>query len=325
MLSLLFLPFASLIDRLLGDPKTIYHPVSCIGFLAKKVETFLYEKEIPLCLKQKGLLACFLVLLPCALLALSLVEFAHLIGGSFLAFALSALIVAFCMAPKSLSEHAFEVYAPLVQKNYEQARLALALIVGREVDKLDEEGIARAAIESVAENLVDGVLATFFWAGLGLLFFGFSGAAFFAVFHRAANVLDAMWGKKDERYFDFGMPCARLDDALNFVPARLSLPCIALASLASPYFLPKESLRIGFTYRSAHRSPNSAWPEAAFAGALNIQLGGPAFYQGKIVEHPLIGEGKQKILPQHIALSVQLMWRSCFVWLSFSTLFTLIF
>ena len=145
------------------------------------------------------------------------------------------------------------------------------MMVGRNPDRLDAHGVARACVESVGENLTDGVLSTLFWAGIGLFFFGYPGAACLAVLHRSANVLDALWGKKNEKYIRFGTFAARLDDALNFVPARLSLPCIAFASRIIPNMRHNDILPVGWKYRAAHESPNSAWSEAAFAAALGLK------------------------------------------------------
>ena len=137
------------------------------------------------------------------------------------------------------------------------------MMVGRNPDRLDAHGVARACVESVGENLTDGVLSTLFWAGIGLFFFGYPGAACLAVLHRSANMLDALWGKKNKKYIRFGTFAARLDDALNFVPARLSLPFIAFASRIIPNLRHSDILPVGWKYRAAHESPNSAWSEAA--------------------------------------------------------------
>lgn len=142
--------------------------------------------------------------------------------------------------------------------------------------------MARACVESVGENLTDGILSTLFWAGIGLFFFGYPGAACLAVLHRSANVLDALWGKKNEKYIRFGTFAARLDDALNFVPARLSLPFIAFASRIIPNLRHSDILPVGWKYRAAHESPNSAWSEAAFAAALGLQARRPRRVRGSV-------------------------------------------
>ena len=169
----------------------------------------------------------------------------------------------------------------------------------------------------MGENLTDGVLSTLFWAGIGLFFFGYPGAACLAVLHRSANVLDALWGKKNKKYIRFGTFAARLDDALNFVPARLSLPFIAFASRIIPNLRHSDILPVGWKYRAAHESPNSAWSEAAFAGALGLKLGGPAVYGDLRVDHPWLGDGTPDAKPAHIVLAVRLMWHSVIVFTLF--------
>ena len=191
------------------------------------------------------------------------------------------------------------------------------MMVGRTPDRLDAHGVARACVESVGENLTDGVLSTLFWAGIGLFFFGYPGAACLAVLHRSANVLDALWGKKNEKYIRFGTFAARLDDALNFVPARLSLPCIAFASRIIPNLRHNDILPVGWKYRAAHESPNSARSEAAFAAALGLKLGGPAVYGDLCVDHPWLGDGTPDAKPAHIVLAVRLMWHSVIVFTLF--------
>ena len=161
---------------------------------------------------------------------------------------------------------------PLEQGDLEAARRAVAMLVGRDPQQLDACGVARACVESVGENLTDGILATLFWATAGLLLAGLPGAAALAACHRAANVLDALWGRLDETYRCFGTAAARLDDVLNWCPARLSLPCIVLAAALLPGLDAHACRRVGWRDRHAHESPNSAWSEAAFAGALGLRL-----------------------------------------------------
>ena len=173
---------------------------------------------------------------------------------------------------------------------------------------MDGHGIARAAIESVAENLTDGVFSTLFWASAGCLAGGASGAASAALAHRVFNILDAMWGKKNDRYRHFGTFAARTDDALNFIPARLILPCISFSSLMVKGTSARRALTMGWAFRNAHASPNSAWSEAAFAGALGLRLGGPVSYKGIPANYPWIGTGRTKASASDLALAIRLMW-----------------
>ncbi len=309
--TLALLPAALLLDRLFGEPPARIHPVCFMGALAGRLETLLHRGSNHLF--RAGLLACLLTVLPCSLLAGGLVFLAETLGGPRAGWLVAALCVSLCLAPRSLCEHARNVAVPLARQDLEGARRAVSMLVGRNTATLDAFGVARACVESVAENLVDGVLATLFWAGIGLLVGGFPGAAALAVLHRSANVLDALWGKKNERYIRFGTAAARLDDLLNFLPARLALPCIALGSRLVPGLAHGEILRVGWTYRAAHESPNSAWSEAAFAGALGLKLGGPAVYGTLPVNHPWLGEGTDKAGPGHIILATRLVWHTTVV------------
>ncbi len=167
-------------------------------------------------------------------------------------------------------------------------------------------------MESIAENCTDSTLATLFWGWAGWLLAGFPGAAALATAQRAANTLDAMWGHKSAHWLYFGRTAARLDDCFNYIPARLSLLCISLAALIVPGTSAKQAFQAGLAYHAAHESPNSAWSEAAFAGALSLRLGGPASYPGIDVDHPWLGSGTPSATERHIYLAIQLMWTT--VW-----------
>lgn len=314
---MMLLPATLLLDRLFGDPPNRVHPICLVGTLANRLESRLRYGPNDTRMFWAGALACMLVTVSGSAVAGVLVWTALSCGGQPAAWIVSMLLVYFCLAPRSLAEHAMRVAEPLGRNDLEGARHAVSMIVGRNTSELDAHGVARACVESVAENLTDGVLSTLFWAGMGLILCGLPGAASLAVLHRSMNILDALWGKKNEKYIRFGTVSARLDDALNFLPARLSLPCIALASRLDSRFHSKDSLRTGWKYRSAHESPNSAWSEAAFAGALDLRLGGQARYGTQIVDHPWIGEGTPDAGPEHISLAVRLVWLSVAVFTVF--------
>lgn len=307
--ALLLLPAALLLDRLFGEPPARVHPVCGMGALAAVMERrFRHGPNGPR-LRLAGLAACLAVVLPVTLLAGLAVRLAGAAG----AWPVCALLVSLCLAPRCLDEHARRVARPLEQGDLETARRAVSMLVGRDPDQLDAHGVARACVESVGENLTDGILATLFWAGAGLLWAGPPGAAALAACHRAANVLDALWGRLDETYRCFGTAAARLDDALNFFPARLALPCIALAAALLPGLDARACLAIGWRDRHAHESPNSAWSEAAFAGALGLRLGGPARYGPLLRDHPWLGDGSPLATARHIRQAVRLMWASVLV------------
>ena len=314
---LALLPAGLLVDRLFGELPSRVHPVCLMGALAARVERLLRRGPNNALMTLSGALACLLVVLPCAAIAGGLAWLAQLYGGPRAAWFVGVAAVAICAAPRSLDEHALRVAVPLAKGQLEDAQAAVAMMVGRNPERLDAHGVARACVESVGENLVDGVLSTVFWAGVGLLCFGIPGAAACAVLHRAANVLDALWGKRNETYCRFGTFSARLDDVLNFLPARLSLPCIAFASRIIPGLRCGDILPVGWAFRNAHESPNSAWSEAAFAGALGLRLGGPAVYGERLVNHPWLGTGTDKADAGHILLAVRLMWHSVIVFTLF--------
>lgn len=308
MLTPLLLPAAVALDALLGEPPAKLHPVCLMGWLAKRTER-LTRRLLNNHLFTAGMFAALLTTLPFALVAFVLVRLAP--PG--LDWLLSVFCVYVCLAPKSLGEHALRVAVPLEQGDLESARHAVSMLVGRNTEQLDAHGIARACVESVGENLTDGVLSTLFWAGIGGLAADLPGAAAAAVFHRASNVLDALWGKRNATYKHFGTWAARIDDVLNFFPARLSLPIIALASSLDPLSSGRcqtalHTLRTGWKDRYAHASPNSAWSEAAFAGALDLRLGGPVFYGELYAPYPYMGDGRPQATPLDIRKAIRLMW-----------------
>ena len=316
---LALLPAALVLDRLFGELPSRMHPVCLMGALDARLETLFRRGPDNTLMFLSGSIACLLVVLPCAAVTGGLVWTAQFSGGPRAGWFAAAALIYVCLAPRSLGDHALRVAVPLAKNDLDGARNAVSMMVGRNAAALDAHGVARACVESVAENLTDGVLSTLFWAGVGLLLFGYPGAACLAVLHRSANILDALWGKKNETYIRFGMFAARLDDALNFVPARLSLPCIAFASRIIPNLRHGDILPVGWKYRAAHESPNSAWSEAAFAGALGLRLGGPAVYGSLPVDHPWLGDGTPDATPGHIALAVRLMWHTVIVFTLFET------
>lgn len=329
----LLAPAALALDAVLGEPPARFHPVCAMGALARRVELFWRGHvgpgvtppqargwRLPGGLCTAGALAACTVSLPFAAAGALLALLAGALAGEGAAWLCAALAAYLCLAPCSLGEHALRVAEPLRRSagcpvgegeaGLEEARRSVSMLVGRDTAALDAPGVARACIESVGENLTDGVLSTLFWAAAGGLAAGAAGAAGAVLLHRACNVLDALWGKRDEAYARFGTCAARADDALNWFPARLSLPLIALAALLFPACSGREALRMGWRYRRAHASPNSAWSEAAFAGALGLRLGGPVAYRGRAVDYPWLGEGRAEAGAGDIARAVRLMWAS---------------
>lgn len=300
------LPAALLLDILAGDPPNRFHPVCLTGWCARRMEdlarrlwggTFTAGMMAALGTCAAAWFACVVFFLPFSASS-----------SPWISWIPAVLVIYICMAPRGLAEHALRVANALREENDGKARHAVSMIVGRDTERLDRHGIARAAIESVAENLTDGVFSTLFWAAAGCLMGGAFGAASAALVHRVFNTLDAMWGKKNAQYRRFGTFAARTDDALNFIPARLILPCISLASLFMKGASARKALATGWAFRRAHASPNSAWSEAAFAGALGLRIGGPVSYKGILADYPWIGSGRSEATVSDLALALRLMW-----------------
>jgi adenosylcobinamide-phosphate synthase len=254
----------------------------------------------------------------------------------FLLFSLSPwLLAAGCiyllyttLALRSLSSHAMAVYSSLLRGeadgNLEPARQSVGLIVGRRTDNLDREGIIRACVESVAENMSDGVIAPLFYAVffafcclvIGLSPYSLAIATLAALLYKTVNTMDSMFGYKNEKYLHFGRTAALLDDAVNFVPARLTaLLLVTGAMLTRKNGL--NSLKILIRDRRQHASPNAGYPESAMAGALGLQLGGENSYFGKVVAKPTIGDGRYSLKSEHIKAAVRLMITSSLLFLVF--------
>lgn len=202
------------------------------------------------------------------------------------AWALEALIVAVLLAQRSLFEHVAAVGTALQREGLAGGRIAVAKIVGRDPESLDEHGVTRAAIESLFENFSDGVVAPAFW----YLLLGLPGL--FA--YKTASTLDSMIGHRSPKYLYFGWAAARFDDALNWIPARLTAALICLAALVLPGARAGQAARVALGDARKHRSPNAGWPEAAAAGALGLALGGPRRYLGTAMDEPWLGAGRAR-------------------------------
>ena len=281
-----------LLDLLLGDPHWAPHPIRGIGHLISSLEKLLRRIFPP---SPRGLLigGFFLVVLTAGIstgLTVLLLWGCHLISP-WLRFAVETLLCYQLLATKALRDESMAVYKKLEERDIPGARHAVSMIVGRDTENLDEGGVTRAAVETVAENAGDGVIAP-------LIFLAIGGAPL-GMFYKACNTMDSMVGYKNDRYLYFGRCAARWDDVLNFIPARLAgvLLCLAapLAGLDG-----KNACRIFRRDRKNHKSPNSAHTEAAAAGALHVQLAGPNYYFGRLVEKPTIGDDDRPIEPADI-------------------------
>lgn len=292
---------AFLLDRCLGEPR-YYHPLVGFGSGVARAEQLC--RWLPVAASRQGLIAAMLVLTPLLLAGLCIEQL-----KGFFYFCLSAPIVYFCIALRSLDEHARAVAGRLFEGDIGAARTALARIVSRDCQTLNECDIARASCESVLENGSDGVFAALFW----FLVAGVPGV----LVYRGANTLDAMWGYRNERYRDFGRFAARLDDLLNWLPARLAALSYALLGDF------QAGLHCWRHQAHRHDSPNGGPVMAAGAGALGLQLGGAASYHGEIKQRPLLGCGREPLVAD-ILRALSLVHRTALLWLLVIALGTIV-
>ena len=287
------------LDLLLGDPGWMPHPIRGIGALIGGLERCLRRRfpRSPVGERVAGVLLVVLTETITVGGALLLLWGCGTIHWA-LAFGAESVLCWLCLAARSLRGESMRVYWALKKGTLEEARWAVARIVGRDADRLDEAGVTRAAVETVAENASDGVIAP-------LLFLVLGGAPL-GLFYKACNTMDSMVGSQNERYRQFGWAAARWDDVLNFLPARLSglLMCLAAPVVGGRW---SRTFHIFFRDRRKHKSPNSAHTEAACAGALGIQLAGSGYYFGKLVEKPTIGDPDRPVEPEDIPRANRLM------------------
>lgn len=295
MFSTVALIIGFILDLIIGDPQGWPHIVRFFGLLIDQLESCLY----PLSNKRLGgtLLvgSMFFLSLLLPILVLSL---AWRISP-WLFLLVESLFCWQLLAVKSLQVESRPVYDALVAGELVAARKALSRIVGRDTQNLDETGVSRGAVETVAENLADGVAAP--------LFFMLLGGSVLGCMYKAVNTMDSMIGYKNDRYLDFGRSAARLDDVLNFIPARLCALTMIVASALCKMDAPR-ALRIWQRDRFQHASPNSAQTEAVMAGALGIQLAGDAWYFGKRVIKPTIGDPIRPVEAKDILRSHRLLY-----------------
>jgi len=286
---------AVLLDHLLGEPRR-FHPLVGFGWLARRVEEIFYVgiNAIPFTRYMQGLAAVCVLLIPLVALA-ALLQHAAVYGALF-----SIMMLYIAIAPRSLREHAERVAQAFSINDLPAARQAVGMMVSRDTSQLDESGVARATVESVLENGNDAIFAALFW-------FAVAGAPG-VVLYRLSNTLDAMWGYRNERYNHFGWAAARLDDVLNFIPARLTALSYALIGHT------RSALQCWRQQAAAWESPNAGPVMAAGAGALCVQVGGAAIYHGQVEQRPALGCGMATEAAD-ILRAVRLVRHTLYLWL----------
>ncbi len=286
-------PLALLVERWVGYPArltaAIGHPVMWSGFVIGYLETHLNtEKRNPEQRRLAGLVALAVLLVLVLVVALAAQQAVRAIPGGFV---FEILVATPFVAQKELGR-AVEAVATALGVSLEAGREAVSHIVGRDPQALDEAGVSRAAIETLAESTSDGVVAPWFW----LVLLGLPGIALY----KAINTADSMIGHLNERYRDYGWAAAKLDDLVNLLPARLTAVLITAACFLTQHASPGGAWAIATRDARKHASPNSGWPEAAFAGALGFRLGGPRSYAGELVDLPSFGDGKSELVGSDI-------------------------
>jgi adenosylcobinamide-phosphate synthase len=290
---------AMTVDTVWGWPSALFtrigHPVTWIGRLIGILDrSWNRTEDAPAIRRIAGVAAALLVIALCVAIGWSVQSW--LVPGWHRA-VLVGILAWPLVALRSLYDHVAAVAQPLQSGDIDAARLAVAQIVGRDPASLDEAGISRAAIESLAENASDGIVAPVFWGAL----LGLPG-----IFgYKAINTLDSMIGHRSERHLWFGWAAARIDDVVNFVPARLTGLLFALVAMH-----PAAALSCMARDASRHRSPNAGWPEAAMAGALGVRLSGPRSYHGSVTEEPWLNEGARDPLAADIRQGLRLYVRA---------------
>ncbi len=288
-----------LIDAIIGDPEKLPHPVRFIGALIGWLDRKLCHPEEPVVTQRvKSLLLVVLTLIIPAGITAGLLYVAGLIHP-ICTIVLTCIIDAQMLAARNLRDASHKVYVALKRGDTEGARFAVSMIVGRDTESLDEAGITRAAVETVAENTSDGVTAPLICLLIGGPVLG--------MLYKSINTMDSMIGYRNDRYRVFGTIAAKLDDIVNYLPARISgVLMVAAAALCG--LDPRGARKIYIRDRYNHASPNSAQTESACAGALGVQLAGDASYFGKIVHKPTIGDATRPIEAEDIRRANRLMY-----------------
>ena len=305
LISIFALIIGFLIDLVLGDPRSIPHPVVIIGKLITFLERVL-RNAFPKTEKGERLAGLVLWLIVC-LLSFGVPFLILFICGKvspILKLIAASIMCWQILATKSLKDESMKVYKALLHEGTESGRQAVSMIVGRDTERLNREGVIKACVETIAENSSDGVVAPMFFAALG--------GAPLGMLYKAVNTMDSMLGYIEEPYRNIGFVSAKMDDIFNFIPARLS----ALIMLAAGWFLKldvKNGWKIFRRDRMKHASPNSAQTESCLAGLLGVQLAGDAWYHGELHEKEFIGDDIRPIKLNDIPLACSLLYAMAWI------------
>ncbi len=296
-----------IIDCILGDPQNPLHPIRFLGHI-NNIGIKIYDK---LNIKKYKVQFIYGIVMNIAIISLVFLLFTFFVNifyrlSFYLGVIFESVMGYFIIAPKCLYKESMKIYKELKNNNIKNARLYLSYIVGRDTESLEEEKIIKATVETISENLSDGVIAPLIFLAIGGVPLG--------MVYKAINTLDSMVGYKNEKFIYFGKFSARLDDVVNFIPARIS----AMLMIISSFILRlnfKNAIKIYIRDKYNHLSPNSAHTEAVCAGALEIQLGGISTYKGKVVEKKTIGDNIRKANIEDILLANKLMYISTIIFI----------
>lgn len=314
--SFLALIIGFILDLIIGDPYYLPHPVRWIGNLISRLEKVI-RSHLPKNKKSELFGGSILVVgvlilsigIPGIILKL-LYQYIPLVG-----LLIESIMCYQILATKCLKVESMKVYNSLKQNNLSEARHNVSMIVGRDTTVLDEIGVTKATVETIAENTSDGIIAPMIYTAIGGATLGF--------FYKAVNTMDSMVGYKNDKYIYFGRCAAKLDDVINYIPARISAFSMILASKILGYDY-KTAYRVYKRDNRNHASPNSAQTEAVCAGALNVQLAGDAYYFGKLYKKPTIGEDIRRIEIEDIKKTNRLLYATAFIVMSLIIIITIL-
>lgn len=291
---------ALFIDTVIGDPRGNLHPVVLIGNLISFLEKLLLKQNSsPEKKKIAGFFLCLITVGFVYAVSFGITWLLSFADPNIFLFG-SMLLLSFTISPHALRKSAEEIRLLLVKGDIVEARHKVSWIVGRDTQNLDEAEVTRATVETVAENITDGIISPLFYAVIG--------GVPLACAYRAVNTLDSMVGYKNDKYLDFGVVSARFDDLCNFIPARITAFLVVFLSALLPGYSGKKAWQILWRDASKHPSPNSGYAEAPVAGALGVRLGGCNYYFGRPSFREYMGDSEKILNNEHIAKTVALMY-----------------